>query len=202
LLVKIFEDEQDEENYIKYLQLGLDKHSVKCFKIAYEYSKSHDEDTSELSKGIFSWDLKSRYCEELADFFHEHGDYENEFKTREFFDDKDEYEELYAYNHCKIGELYFYGGGVDIDKDKALDYFKEAEKLGVPYAYLCLGVLYHDDTAPETYDDKKAHEYMELAYSDGEEAAGEYLKEWYGISHDLKDEQPEQENGPFQRFRG
>ena len=42
-----------------------------------------------------------------------------------------------------LGQLYYYGHGVDIDYEKALKYFQEAEYNNIGHVYLMLGKMYH-----------------------------------------------------------
>lgn len=40
---------------------------------------------------------------------------------------------------CRLGKLYFYGLGVEMDEFKAMDYFRKAEAMQVPEAYYFWG---------------------------------------------------------------
>jgi TPR repeat protein len=68
---------------------------------------------------------------------------------------------------CRLGKLYFYGLGVEMDEFKAMDYFRKAEAMQVPEAYYFLGLAYYEAKGVVSPNIQKAEEYFQKAAEAG-----------------------------------
>ena len=78
---------------------------------------------------------------------------------------------------CKLGKLYFYGMGTEMDEFKAMNYFRKAETMEIPEAYYFLGLAYYEAKGVVSPNIQKAEEYFrkaaEAGYSDAIKAIAE-----------------------------
>ena len=68
---------------------------------------------------------------------------------------------------CKLGKLYFYGIGTEMDEFKAMDYFRKAEALQIADAYYFLGLAYYEAKGVVSPNLQKAEEYFQKAADAG-----------------------------------
>lgn len=80
---------------------------------------------------------------------------------------------------CKLGELYFYGRGTEMDEFKAMDYFRKAEALQIPDAYYFLGLAYYEAKGVVSPNLQKAEEYFQKAAEAGYVDAIKAIAELY-----------------------
>lgn len=78
---------------------------------------------------------------------------------------------------CKLGKLYFYGMGTEMDEFKAMNCFRKAETMEIPEAYYFLGLAYYEAKGVVSPNIQKAEEYFrkaaEAGYSDAIKAIAE-----------------------------
>lgn len=78
---------------------------------------------------------------------------------------------------CKLGKLYFYGIGTEMDEFKAMNCFRKAETMEIPEAYYFLGLAYYEAKGVVSPNIQKAEEYFrkaaEAGYSDAIKAIAE-----------------------------
>ncbi len=78
---------------------------------------------------------------------------------------------------CKLGKLYFYGMGTEMDEFKAMNCFRKAETMEIPEAYYFLGLAYYEAKGVVSPNIQKAEEYFrkaaETGYSDAIKAIAE-----------------------------
>ena len=78
---------------------------------------------------------------------------------------------------CKLGKLYFYGIGAEMDEFKAMNCFRKAETMEIPEAYYFLGLAYYEAKGVVSPNIQKAEEYFrkaaEAGYSDAIKAIAE-----------------------------
>lgn len=78
---------------------------------------------------------------------------------------------------CKLGKLYFYGIGAEMDEFKAMNCFRKAETMEIPEAYYFLGLAYYEAKGVVSPNIQKAEEYFrkaaETGYSDAIKAIAE-----------------------------
>ena len=78
---------------------------------------------------------------------------------------------------CKLGKLYFYGMGTEVDEFKAMNCFRKAETMEIPEAYYFLGLAYYEAKGVVSPNIQKAEEYFrkaaEAGYSDAIKAIAE-----------------------------
>ena len=78
---------------------------------------------------------------------------------------------------CKLGKLYFYGMGTEMDEFKAMNCFRKAETMEIPEAYYFLGLAYCEAKGVVSPNIQKAEEYFrkaaEAGYSDAIKAIAE-----------------------------
>ena len=78
---------------------------------------------------------------------------------------------------CKLGKLYFYGMGTEMDEFKAMNCFRKAETKEIPEAYYFLGLAYYEAKGVVSPNIQKAEEYFrkaaEAGYSDAIKAIAE-----------------------------
>ena len=78
---------------------------------------------------------------------------------------------------CKLGKLYFYDMGTEMDEFKAMNCFRKAETMEIPEAYYFLGLAYYEAKGVVSPNIQKAEEYFrkaaEAGYSDAIKAIAE-----------------------------
>lgn len=78
---------------------------------------------------------------------------------------------------CKLGKLYFYGMGTEMDEFKAMNCFRKAKTMEIPEAYYFLGLAYYEAKGVVSPNIQKAEEYFrkaaEAGYSDAIKAIAE-----------------------------
>lgn len=68
---------------------------------------------------------------------------------------------------CKLGKLYFYGMGTEMDEFKAMNCFRKAETMEIPEAYYFLGLAYYEAKGVVSPNIQKAEEYFRKAAEAG-----------------------------------
>lgn len=80
---------------------------------------------------------------------------------------------------CKLGKLYFYGMGTEMDEFKAMNCFRKAETMEIPEAYYFLGLAYYEAKGVVSPNIQKAEEYFRKAAEAGYSEAIKAIAELY-----------------------